>query len=130
MPHSSRRIPRPEFPHAKLPKSPRLERYRRQVSRRQEYWSNAMSRSTRKESKMPTHCDLCKQKLRTHYVDGKMKTNGGSWAYMCLSCFRREGVGIGTGRGTHFALVDGEWKRSTQAIPGPAFRGPTIDDII
>ena len=81
---------------------------------------------------MPTHCDLCKQKLRTHYVDGKMKTNGGSWAYMCPSCFHREGVGLGIGKGTHFTFRASLnlWVKTHDKVPGKPFRGPTINEIV
>jgi hypothetical protein len=40
-------------------------------------------------------CQLCKIKEAT--VDGKTKT--GPWAYMCYTCHRIYGMGLGPGRG-------------------------------
>lgn len=44
-------------------------------------------------------CDLCKQngRLVPATVDGK--TAYGPWAFMCDDCFRRAGIGLGTGQG-------------------------------
>jgi hypothetical protein len=49
-------------------------------------------------------CDLCKKNKAK--VDGK--TFDGPWAYMCIECFRLEGIGIGLGKGQE--LIERECK--------------------
>lgn len=49
---------------------------------------------------METKCDLCSQKA-TH--DGK--TRMGPWAFMCGSCFKTYGIGLGLGKGQILACV-------------------------
>lgn len=53
---------------------------------------------------IPESCDLCGKRtsLRKSFVDGAMRGRGG-WAIMCLDCFFTRGVGLGIGRGQHFA---------------------------
>ena len=50
----------------------------------------------------PTHCDLCRQPLKDHFVDGK--TQMGPWAVMCLPCHKRRGTGLGLGRGQRYEV--------------------------
>lgn len=40
-------------------------------------------------------CNLCN--LKKAKYDGKTKI--GAWAYMCNTCFKLYGIGLGTGRG-------------------------------
>ncbi len=61
----------------------------------------------RKEEKkwmgsIPSECDLCGMPILQVFVDGK--TRMGSWANMCLSCFKQDGVGLGTGLGQKYQL--------------------------
>jgi hypothetical protein len=59
----------------------------------------------------PKCCDVCKQPLERHFVDGK--TRLGPWANMCLPCHREAGVGVGTGLGQQYsAQPDGRWKKT------------------
>lgn len=50
----------------------------------------------------PGRCDFCKVDLTTQkaFFDGK--TTYGPWAMMCIACFRKYGVGIGTGVGQKY----------------------------
>ena len=48
----------------------------------------------------PPCCDVCKGKIGTVFVDGRMTY--GSWADMCWNCFRQHGVGLGTGKGQKY----------------------------
>lgn len=48
--------------------------------------------------KLPS-CDFCGEEA--HY-DGKTKL--GPWANMCKSCFKRNGLGLGLGRGQELIL--------------------------
>ncbi|MEO0126303.1 MAG: hypothetical protein ABIL44_00965 [candidate division WOR-3 bacterium] len=45
-------------------------------------------------------CDFCKK--RPAKYDGR--TNLGPWAYMCKTCFKVYGVGIGLGKGQKLVL--------------------------
>ena len=50
-------------------------------------------------------CDIHKVEKNTTvpaYYDGKTKR--GPWAYMCESCFRSEGIGLGLGKGQRLIL--------------------------
>lgn len=64
---------------------------------------------------VPTECDLTKSALHAHdgmdeFVDGR--TVMGSWANMCLRCYKLYGVGFGTGRGQHYKKQgDGRWMK-------------------
>lgn len=48
----------------------------------------------------PTHCDICERPIDIQFVDGATKR--GSWANMCIHCFRVHGQGLGLGRGQHY----------------------------
>lgn len=50
-------------------------------------------------------CDICQKQDLKEYVDGKTKS--GPWANMCCSCYKIHGVGLGTGKGQHYVLIDG-----------------------
>ena len=57
--------------------------------------------STRVEMTFIPPCDFCR--VEQAYVDGR--TKAGPWAYMCLSDWRRHGVGVlGTGNGQRLIL--------------------------
>jgi len=43
---------------------------------------------------------------RTAAYDGR--TRLGPWAYLCASCYKKHGVGTGTGRGQRLVLKGGE----------------------
>lgn len=42
---------------------------------------------------IPTKCEICHDKLRHVFVDGK--TSQGCWAIMCLKCHTHSGTGLG-----------------------------------
>lgn len=50
----------------------------------------------------PKTCELGGEEIKMSFVDGR--TRGGPWAVMCLDCFKRVGVGLGTGRGQLYEL--------------------------
>ena len=50
-------------------------------------------------SKLPK-CDFCSKKAQ---YDGRTKQ--GPWAYMCASCFKELGVGLGLGKGQKLIKV-------------------------
>ena len=45
-------------------------------------------------------CDLCRN--AEAQFDGKTKM--GWWAFMCLACYRKVGIGLGTGKGQRLYL--------------------------
>jgi len=49
----------------------------------------------------PEACDICQASIETEFIDGS--TRMGPWANMCPSCYQQFGVGLGTGRGQHYA---------------------------
>lgn len=51
----------------------------------------------------PSKCDICSIPFQhgITIVDGKMK--GGQWAWMCATCFRWLGIGLGTGKGQMYS---------------------------
>jgi len=56
----------------------------------------------------PSKCDVCKATLCEDFMDAK--TTHGPWANLCPACFRKIGVGLGTGRGQHYRRQpDGEY---------------------
>ncbi len=48
-------------------------------------------------------CDFCKKKPTSLFVDGH--TEYGSWALMCMECFREHGTGLGEGHGQKYDAV-------------------------
>lgn len=45
------------------------------------------------------------------FVDGR--TQMGPWANMCMTCHRRHGVGLGTGKGQRYTRqADGRWLKT------------------
>ena len=54
----------------------------------------------------PTHCQICENKIKHRFVDGRTKsiigTLLGPWAVMCIRCHGHYGVGLGTGRGQKY----------------------------
>lgn len=70
-------------------------------------------------SPAPVACDLVGAVPTEHYniaekgefVDGR--TVYGSWANMCLTCHRKYGVGLGTGKGQRYTRqADGRWLKT------------------
>jgi len=61
---------------------------------------------------LPRHCSLCGVPLSYSFVDGRVDSAGGPWAYMCLSCHHRVGAGLGTGLGQRYSLVKGVWQKT------------------
>ena len=53
------------------------------------------------------HCQLCSGPLGTTYIDGQ--TDLGIWAYMCESCHRYRGIGIGMNRGQRYETTSGKF---------------------
>jgi hypothetical protein len=52
-------------------------------------------------------CDMCNKHCGDFYIDGKIKN--GSWANMCIDCWKLYGVGkLGTGFGQKFDNKTGE----------------------
>ena len=51
-------------------------------------------------------CNLCREICSNYYIDGKTKI--GPWAYMCLSCFKKYGVGLGVGKGQKYDATTGK----------------------
>lgn len=47
-----------------------------------------------------TRCDFCGKECQHDLYDGK--TIWGSWAVMCKTCFRKNGEGLGKGRGQRY----------------------------
>jgi hypothetical protein len=45
-------------------------------------------------------CDICKAPNPQEFVDGAMRQ--GPWAIMCMICFPKHGVGLGSGLGQHY----------------------------
>jgi len=59
----------------------------------------------------PQDCDLCHQPICGTFVDGK--TTFGPWAFMCPACHRRNGHGLGMGRGQEYQKQeDGSWLKT------------------
>ena len=61
---------------------------------------------------VPGYCDLCDAPLSFDFVDGRVGSAGGHWAYMCLSCHSRHGGRLGTGLGQRYSLVRGVWQKT------------------
>jgi len=55
---------------------------------------------------VPSRCDFCESEIKDSFVDGN--THGGLWAYMCTSCHKIHGKGLGTGKGQLYT----KWKIS------------------
>jgi len=51
-------------------------------------------------SKIPTHCDICDQKISEIFIDGKTKLR--PWGIMCPMCYLHIGVGLGPGKGQKY----------------------------
>lgn len=53
----------------------------------------------------PVNCQLCNTPIVDTFVDGK--TTKGPWALLCSDCHAEYDVGIGTGKGQRYELIDG-----------------------
>jgi len=49
----------------------------------------------------PKNCNVCEFPLNNIIYDAR--TRAGPWAYLCESCFRELGCGLGTGFGQKYA---------------------------
>ena len=49
----------------------------------------------------PASCDICKTPIETRFVDGRLRGIG-QWAYMCPSCHKAHGAGLGLGIGQQY----------------------------
>ena len=56
--------------------------------------------SEKKQKKIPKKCDICGGPLKNGWVDGA--TEMGTWANMCMKCFKKHGKGLGTGKGQQY----------------------------
>jgi len=62
-------------------------------------------------------CDLCKTRIKrqpgSSFVDGRTRIVhfGSSWAFMCLKCFKANGLGLGTGKGQMYSFIKGDWQK-------------------
>lgn len=54
------------------------------------------------QSKEPFKCDICSQKPKGHFIDGKTKF--GPWGIMCPNCHSLFGCGLGLGRGQKYDM--------------------------
>ena len=58
----------------------------------------------------PDRCQLCDCEITDAFIDGVVA--GAGWAFMCVSCHKKYGVGLGTGRGQHYAkTAEGVWEK-------------------
>jgi hypothetical protein len=58
----------------------------------------------------PKTCDLCKEEFSNTFIDGR--TIYGVWALMCAKCHEHVGIGLGTGNGQEYQLVEGgDWDK-------------------
>jgi len=55
----------------------------------------------------PEVCDICGIKITDIFYDGR--TYYGPWANMCPTCFKENGVGLGTGSGQLWGKVNNEF---------------------
>lgn len=61
--------------------------------------------------KVPALCDVCKRPRKDTVIDGR--TIWGYWAWMCPSCHKDFGLGLGTGKGQQFKLKTAEvWEKT------------------
>jgi hypothetical protein len=63
-----------------------------------------MSRPVYWVGKAPENCDLCQTKLESEFIDGRMIN--GPWAAMCTQCHKKNGTGLGSGRGQKYKLQE------------------------
>ena len=61
---------------------------------------------------VPAACDVCQGKITTVFVDGRTKM--GPWACMCPGCHKRDGVGLGGGKGQQYTYKPsiGTWEKT------------------
>lgn len=45
-------------------------------------------------------CNMCGSIIANTFIDGKTKK--GYWAIMCPECFKKYGIGLGTGKGQRY----------------------------
>lgn len=71
-------------------------------------------------AEVPDLCNLCGAPITADgvYIDG-MTGRDRKWAYMCLSCFTREGEGIGWGIGQLYAHNGESWQCIGGGNPEP-----------
>jgi hypothetical protein len=49
-------------------------------------------------------CDLCPRPLTTLFYDAR--TRDGRWGFLCHTCFRSKGTGLGNGQGQKYRKRD------------------------
>lgn len=59
------------------------------------------------EPTVPENCDVCQTKFETIAYDAK--TQKGPWAWMCTTCYRDQGIGLGLGLGQAYKVIDNQW---------------------
>lgn len=50
----------------------------------------------------PEGCDLCSRLLKDTFYDVSIPTLGGTWGFLCLSCFSHTHASLGIGRGQKY----------------------------
>ena len=58
---------------------------------------------------VPEKCQMCGDKVIDRFIDGATKL--GPWAIMCKECHKRNGRGIGVGKGQRYQLMQGQWRK-------------------
>jgi hypothetical protein len=66
-------------------------------------------------SEIPKNCQLCDKPLGKYFIDGNTKQGwvvGGKtdkgWALMCEDCHKKNGVGLGIGKGQKYNTKSGK----------------------
>lgn len=54
----------------------------------------------------PLNCDICGDDFKGTMYDAK--TTHGPWGNLCTDCFKKHGVGLGTGRGQKYQQLNEE----------------------
>ena len=53
-------------------------------------------------------CDICGAEIKDKFFDAK--TTHRMWALMCVGCFKKNGVGVGTGMGQFYQFRESDGK--------------------
>lgn len=61
----------------------------------------------------PSKCDLCSAQITSKFIDGAVPRLNRAWACVCPSCFSKEGMTLGTGRGQEYTKqADGRFLKT------------------
>jgi hypothetical protein len=54
----------------------------------------------------PDTCDICKKKIENYFIDGRIDlgVRGSGWALVCMKCWKKFGVRLGTGWGQKYSM--------------------------